>query len=483
MPSAVAQLARVKTSRLFRTLFFGLILLMTVVLASVIMETAALDVREKLDNAVRLERDLGLLYATLLEAESGQRGYLLTRDETYLAPYRNAITSINPILARVSKEVRTDSLQQARLQYVHRLTDRKFEEMDKTLAYDVERDSSSLRQLLSSNLGLDLMDQIRTNIDQLREEEARDVARRQQQVKQLTSITTVLRFLGVLGLAGAFFYIFTQLRPLFADILQAVASRDAEIEERKRVEVVNNALIADLNVKNRELDQFAYIASHDLREPLRTVNNFVELITEEYGQQFDAEGREHLNFIQRATARMSVLIDSLLLYSRIGRGESPTPVDLDLTTREALENLAYLVEESGAEVQLHGLPSLIGYPIALRQLLQNLLANALKFHAPGAAPRVEVFGERSGNDVRFSVRDHGIGMSDEGQTKIFELFTRLNSKENHEGQGIGLAFCQKIVQLHQGTIQVESRLGLGSTFTVQLPGIVNDEKVREHTVG
>ncbi len=456
---------------------------MTVVLTSVVMEVAALDVREKLDNALQLEQDLGLLYATLQEAESGQRGYLLTRDETYLTPYRNALTSIYPILARVSGEVRTDSLQQARVKHVHRLTDRKFKEMDKTLTYDMRRDTINLRQLLGSKLGQDLMNQIRTNLDQLREEEVRDVARRQQQVERLTFITTLLRFLGVLGLAGAFFYIFTQLRPLFADILQVVSSRDLEIEERKRVEVVNNALIADLNVKNRELDQFAYIASHDLREPLRTIKSFVELFMEDYGPQLDAEGREHLNFVQRAATRMSVLIDSLLLYGRIGRGESPTRVDLAVTAREALENLTYLVDQSGAEVVVTGLPCLIGYPVALRQLLQNLLANALKFHPPGVPPRVEVFGKRNANTVYFSVRDHGIGMSPDGQSKIFELFTRLNGHESHEGQGIGLAFCQKIVQLHQGTIRVDSQPGVGSTFTVQLPGIVDDEKVREYTAG
>ena len=254
-----------------------------------------------------------------------------------------------------------------------------------------------------------------------------------------------------------------------------------EIEERKRIEVVNNELIANLNGKNRELDQFAYIASHDLREPLRTIKNFVELLSEEHGQQLDEEGVEHLSFIQRATNRMTTLIDSLLLYGRIGRGESPTRLDLNVTVREAIENLAYLVEESGAEVNIGHLPTLVGYPVALRQLLQNLIANALKFHRDGEAPRVDIFGNRNRNTVSFSVRDQGIGMTPEDQSKIFELFTRLNSSGTYEGQGIGLAFCQKIVQLHEGTITVNSQPGLGSTFTVTLPGIVHDEKVEEHT--
>ncbi len=454
---------------------------MVVVLVSVIMEVAAVDVRKKLDNALLLERDLGQLYATLQDAESSQRGYLLTREESYLIPYQYALDTVYPILVRIGGEVRKDTLQQLRLQHVHRLTDEKFREINKTLTFDARRDSTGLQDLLGSNLGQDLMDEIRGTIDLLRQGELTDMVRHQQQVARLTNLTTILRLIGVLGLGGAFFYIFTQLRPLFSDILQAVADRDLEIEERKRIGVVNNALITDLNTKNRELDQFAYIASHDLREPLRTVKNFVELLFEDHGQQLDEEGREHLRFIKRATSRMTVLIDSLLLYGRIGHGETATRLDLHVTVREALENLAFLVENSGAEVNVGDLPTFIGYPVALRQLLQNLLANALKFHQPGVAPRVEVFGDQTPQNVWFSVRDHGIGMSTEDQLKIFELFSRLNRSETYEGQGIGLAFCQKIVQLHEGSIAVDSQAGAGSTFTVTLPCILHEEKVGEYT--
>ena len=202
MPSAAASYARVKTSRLFRTLFLGLILLMAVVLVSVFMEIAAIEVREKLDNAVRLERDLGLLYATLQEAESGQRGYLLTHNDRYLDPYRAALDTIYPILDRLTGEVRTDTLQQLRLRHIHSLTDSKFLEMGKALTYDVRRDSMSLKDLVQSHIGQQFMDEIRATIDLVRQDEASDVARRQAQVARLATITTILRFIGVLGLAG-----------------------------------------------------------------------------------------------------------------------------------------------------------------------------------------------------------------------------------------------------------------------------------------
>ncbi len=460
-------------TRLFRTLYIGLILLMIAVLASVVTEVATIDVRRKLDNALQLERDLGLLLSTLLDAETGQRGYLLTEKDAYLEPYRLALDSVAPILRRIGSEVREDSIQQLRLQRVSGLTADKFAELSRTLQLDAAGQRDSLTQLLESDLGRSLMDQIRHTIDQLRQEELSDVKMRQQQVDRLSAITTVLRFVGVLGLAFVFYYIYTQLRPLYARNLQIITDRDREIEERKRIEEVNTELIASLNGKNAELDQFAYIASHDLREPLRTVSNYVEVLTEDHADQLDAEGLEYLSVIHRSTDRMRLLIDSLLQYGRVGRGEQRNPrVDLHQVVREALENLHFAIEQSAATVTVGELPTLPGYPIALRQLFQNLLANALKFHAPGTPPVVDVFvADTDDGRVTLAVRDHGIGMTAADQDKIFDLFTRLHNAHTYEGQGIGLAYCQKIVQLHQGQLTVLSQPGQGSTFRVTLPTV------------
>ena len=460
-------------TRLFRTLYIGLILLMVAVLASVVTEVATIDVRRKLDNALQLERDLGLLLSTLLDAETGQRGYLLTEKEVYLEPYRLALDSVAPILRRIGSEVREDSIQQLRLQRVSGLTADKFAELSRTLQLDAAGQRDSLTRLLESDLGRSLMDQIRYTIDQLRQEELSDVKMRQWQVDRLSTITTVLRFVGVLGLALVFLYIYTQLRPLYARNLQAITDRDREIEERKRIEEVNTELIATLNGKNAELDQFAYIASHDLREPLRTVSNYVEVLSEDHADQLDAEGREYLSVIHRSTDRMRQLIDSLLQYGRVGRGEQRSPhVDLNQVIREAMENLHFAIEQSAATLTVADLPTLPGYPIALRQLFQNLLANALKFHAPNTPPAVDIFVADTDDDkgrITIAVRDYGIGMTAADQDKIFDLFTRLHDARTYEGQGIGLAFCQKIVQLHQGRLTVVSEPGQGSTFRFTLP--------------
>ncbi|WP_238752200.1 sensor histidine kinase [Neolewinella maritima] len=456
-------------SRLFRTLYIGLILLMTVVLASVVMEVATFDTRRKLDNALQLERDLGLLLSTLLDAETGQRGYLLTGQNDYLEPYHLALDTVAPILARIGGKVREDSIQQLRLQRVNALTADKFRELSQTLVLHTTEQRDSLYMLFDGKLDETLMDRIRHTIDLLRQEELEDIARRYRQVNRLSSITTVLRLIGVVGLALVFYYIYTQLRPLFAQKLRIIADRDHEIEERIRIERMNTDLIATLNLKNRELDQFAYTASHDLREPLRTVRNYVEILTEDHAEQLDDEGHAHLHLIHRTTDRMRVLIDSLLQYSRVGVGEQLVQVDLQRTLTEVLENLQFAIERSAAIVTVSALPRVPGYPIALRQLFQNLLTNALKFHPPGVPPQVTISAHCTSDRAVVYVQDNGIGMTKADQQRIFALFERLHPADIYEGQGIGLAFCQKIVQLHRGELTVTSKISQGSTFSVALP--------------
>lgn len=449
-----------KSHRLFRILFIGLSLLLLFVLASVVTEIAATDVRAKLDNARRLERDLGQLLSTLQDAETGQRGYLLTRRESYLQPYQNALDTVGPILARIGQEVMTDSLQQARVTRVRQLTAEKFRELSHTISLMSDGDTTALNQIVFSDWGKEVMDQTRSTIDLLRATENADVATRQGQLRRLTIITIVLRSLGVLGLILVFYYIYALLRPLYNTL--------AETNEA-------------LELKNRELDQFAHTASHDLHEPLRTVRNYVEVLDEDYGDDLDEVSRSYLTVIHRATVRMQGLIENLLVYSRAGRPGQLARVDLNQTVREVLENLELSIRESSASVTVGQLPTVDGYAISLRQLLQNLVANALKFHLPGQPPRIAITGEQNQRATYLRVQDHGIGMTAEDQGKIFELFTRLHSETDYAGQGIGLAFCQKIVHLHKGTLTVVSEPGLGSTFTVTLPRTLPNDPAKLHT--
>jgi len=440
--------------RLFRVLFIGMGLLLGFILASVMTEMAADEVRAELDNAVMLERDLGQLLSTLQDAETGQRGYLLTHRASYLLPYQNALDSVSPILQRIGEEVMTDSTQLQRVDTVRHLIAEKFQELSRTLTLSSKGDTTRLTEIVLSDYGQEVMMQIREKIQQLRDAENADIAKRQRQLRRLSTTTTVLRLLGAAGLVFVFYYLYAQLRPLYASLSETNAA---------------------LKLKNRELDHFAHTASHDLREPLRTVSNYVEVLAEEQGHRLSDEGREYLSVIHRASDRMRALIESLLLYSRVGRGEQIELVDLKQTMREVQENLALSISESGAKVRVTDLPTIKGYAIALRQLLQNLVANALKFRQPGQPPRIEVTAVTKARVTQLRVRDYGIGMTESEQKKIFQLFTRLHSSKTFEGQGIGLAFCQKIVNLHQGSITVESKPGLGSTFIVTIPRTFSHE--------
>ena len=455
-------------------------MLTIIVLASVIPELTAIDVRKKLDNALKLEQDLGLLLNLSQDAESSQRGYLLTSDARYLEPYAVARKQYDTVLKKIKDEVTRDPVQLYRVRRARAALEQKFIELDSSLSLHRRQDTAALAGLLNSDLGLRSMDSVRHYVLLLREAEVRDIRVRQAQLAQLSTVTTILRFVGVIGLGLVFYYVYSQLKPLFDTITESNDRLKLENATRRKAEKRNEELIESLNAKNRELDQFAYIASHDLREPLRTVSNYVEVLSEDHGDILDGEGQNLLSTIHRATDRMRSLIETLLLYSRIGRSEVPRQVCLREPVDEALENLALRVEESRAQITVGDLPMVQGYPVALRQLFQNLLANALKFHLPASPPRIEVKGTVQGKWVTVYVRDYGIGMNKSDQKKIFELFTQLENSDIKEGQGIGLAFCQKIVQLHYGTITVESEPGMGCTFTVTLPSSLEDEEARVH---
>ena len=448
-----------KTHRLFRTLFVGLALCTAVVVASLIAEGAATDVRVKLDNALRLERDLGRLLTTMQDAQTGQRGYLLTGNEAYLDPYRRALDTLPPVLARIGSEVMTDSLQQLRVARVRQLTGEKFAELSETIVLKSAGDEVALDRLVNSDLGEELMTDIRNVIDTLRDVELSDVRVRQREASGLRTFNSLLRWLGLLGLVFVIFYTYGLIQPLFTKLSDTNAA---------------------LELKNRELDNFAHIASHDLREPLRTVSSYVEVIDEDYGDLLDGDGKALLATIHRATDRMRRLIDGLLLYSRGGRTGTPGPVDLTACVHQAIESLRVAIEESNASITVGELPQIIGYRLGLSQLFQNLLANAIKFRRPARVPEVMVSATETTAAVTVWVKDNGIGMNPADRRRIFGLFTRLNGDDTYEGQGIGLAFCQKIVQLHGGTISVESELGLGSTFIITLPLAMPDEPPEAH---
>jgi PAS domain S-box-containing protein len=226
---------------------------------------------------------------------------------------------------------------------------------------------------------------------------------------------------------------------------------------------------AELARSNRDLQEFTYIASHDLQEPLRMVGSYTQLVGERYRGRLDPAADEFLAFAQEGATRMQTLLDDLVVYARVDtRGQPFGPVSMDRCLSDALRNLRLLVEESGGEVERGTLPEVEGDAAQMTQLFQNLVANSLKFHGPDP-PRVVVRGEDEGRTVLFSVRDNGIGIPPQYREKVFVIFQRLHRREEYPGTGIGLAVAKKVVERHGGTIWVTAGDPGGSVFSFRLP--------------
>jgi light-regulated signal transduction histidine kinase (bacteriophytochrome) len=222
--------------------------------------------------------------------------------------------------------------------------------------------------------------------------------------------------------------------------------------------------LIQLKNKNKELAQFTYIASHDLQEPLRTVMNFTDLFEQQYKDQLDEQASTYLNFISQASNRMSNLIKGLLDYSRIGHSKKRTNIDVNEVLTELQQDLHSTIEETGTRIDIGLLPQVKGFKVELRLLFQNLILNAIKFRKEKVTPEIEITASDKVDFYEFSIRDNGIGIAKEYQEKIFSIFQRLHTQKQYEGTGIGLAHCQKIVELHQGTISVSSVPDQGSKF-------------------
>ena len=249
-------------------------------------------------------------------------------------------------------------------------------------------------------------------------------------------------------------------------LLTELKNKNKELEDKvnERTEKLEQSN-EELKRSNLDLEQFAYAASHDLQEPLRTITNFVQLLDRRYGEKLGDEGKEYVFFAVDGAKRMSSLIKDLLEYSRVGRKEATMQkTDLTMIFDSKLRDLSQKIKEKNAEVIQIGLPEeLECVPNQISILLYNLINNGLKFNNK-PAPKVEVRGMERENDWLFTVTDNGIGIAPEYKESIFEIFRRLHAKDEYEGSGIGLAICKKIVMRHEGDIWLESEEGEGTTF-------------------
>ena len=244
--------------------------------------------------------------------------------------------------------------------------------------------------------------------------------------------------------------------------LQQAGNKAESTIENAREKIKKQSL--ELESKNKELEQFVYIASHDLQEPVRTVSSLSEFLSKDYEDKLDDTAKQSFDFIKEASARMGELIKGLLDYSRLGMNPEAKLTNINDLINSVLDDMGSSVRESGAKVHVDSMPSLYVYKTEIRLLFQNLISNSIKFRKNGITPEINISARQLNDEWEFSIQDNGIGIEPKYQEKIFEIFQRIHKRTDYEGSGIGLAHAKKIVTLHNGKIWFDSSPGIGSTF-------------------
>lgn len=416
---------------------------------------------------------LDVLSTNLADAETGQRGFILTGEEPYLQPYDDALGHVQE-QAKSLRELTADNpFEQHNLDRLEPVVAVKLAELQDRIEIRKRDGLEAAVNALRDGSGRLHMDQIRSIVADMKNEEHRLLADRAREAAASSSRAGVVivagNVLALFFLALAGMVIFQEMgqrqraehevRNLNTDLERRVAERTAELAERAK----------ELARSNSELQQFAYVASHDLQEPLRMVASFTQLLAKRYKDKLDGDAEEFINYAVDGAKRMQTLISDLLSYSRVGtQGKEFESVRCDAVLDRVLKSLKLAIEDTGAAITRDPLPTVLGDPVQLSQLFQNLLTNAIKFRGE-KPPRVAITCSKNGSAWKISFRDNGIGISPEHADRIFVIFQRLHTKTEYPGTGIGLAICKKIVERHGGQVWVEPSPGGGSTFSFTIP--------------
>lgn len=416
-------------------------------------------------------------------AESNLRGYLLTGDTSYIQPHFEATKiKVSTQFHSLADLVKDNPVQVATLARYQAHCKAKLNIIDSTyLMFNAGRREKAM-QIVKTGVGESLMNKAEMLKNKMLEVENQLLYERQHFNIILQQISLALLTLATIFACFSLYRLYKRIGPLItnldisnANLRESIEEKNKEITLRAAAEAKNEELIKMLTGKNEELNHFAYIASHDLQEPLRTVNNFIDVFKEDYGDKLDDDAHQYFDFIIGATTRMKALIEGLLSYSRLGKSRGAERVDLNEVMEGVKINLTAAIMTKNALVDFEPLPTVVCMKTEITQLFQNLVNNALKYTAPDVAPRVFVKVKEKNSSWEFCIEDNGIGIPPEQQTKIFNMFSRLHGDGEYHGQGIGLAFCKKIVELHNGKIWVKSNIGQGSSFYFTISKKLKDE--------
>ena len=443
----------------------------------------------KLFSTNRIISAVNKLHVVLLRAESGQRGYLLTGDEAYLMEYTETLDTFSSVAEEVEVSAFASDTpeQNDRISELLVLTKQKINSMVEIVELARSDQRAQAIDLLRSDRGLRLYNQFERVFEEV------DSSERDIQGTHLASLMKLRRdSVNTLIISSAT----TLLLIITIFLLLKVNARENE-KHQSDLEGINEELEAKIAARtqelsvysdelarsNRELEDFAFVASHDLQEPLRKIRAFGNRIESGYGDVMDDRGKDFLARMLNAAERMSMLISDLLSFSRVStRGKDFVDVELNTIFSGVLSDLEIAIEEKSAQVRVANMPSIRGDKSQLEQLFLNLISNALKFQPADVPPIIDVECSELSSDelgtllksdeyqwVKITVTDNGIGFEQAFAEKIFAPFQRLHGRSEYKGTGIGLAVCRRIVERHNGTIAATSEPGKGAKFDIILP--------------
>jgi signal transduction histidine kinase len=454
-----------------------------------------------------VQRELAETLSAMKDAETGQRGYLLTQNEAYLDPYHDGQKNVEIHLEAVSRLVADNPAQVTRLAQLHSLIQRRLELLEQHIRIQRTQGPQALRDAFQTGDGKAEMDRLRSVVGTMSAEEQNYLLQREQD--SAASIRNArISFAGasflalvLVGLAYVFLSreLATRQRTALAlreaneslevrvtertsELAQTNETLQLEIGERKKTQTQLREFASELKRSNRELEDFAFVASHDLQEPLRKIQAFSDRMRNRFGESLTAEGQDYLERMQGAAGRMHVLINDLLAFSRVRtKARTFDQVDLGRVAREVVGDLEVAIQQSGGRVEIGPLPTIAADPVQMRQLFQNLIGNALKFHRPQAPPVITIrsvipahppagaVNDFTGKKCQIEFADNGIGFEEKYLDRIFQPFQRLHPRGVFAGTGMGLAVCRRIVERHSGEITARSELDRGTVFVITLP--------------
>ncbi len=403
---------------------------------------------------------LAQLRQAVIDAETAQRGFLLTGRDEYLQPFDPAIQRITESLARAGGLISNEAQRQRLAVFTagwHKLE----AELRATISLKRQQRDAQAAEIVLSDRGKQEMDGLRELLNTMDAYAQTQLKLREQRNRSVSNFALI--FIGLGSLLA------------FTMSIGAYAALRRELVQRQAAQRVADSLNLELQRSNRELQDFAYVASHDLQEPLRKIQAFGDRLVSKYGTALGPEGGDYLLRMQSSASRMRRLINDLLEYSRVTtKGRPFDNISLTQVAADVVSDLETGVQDAGAALEIGALPEVRGDMLQVRQLFQNLIGNAIKFRRADAPPQVRVSAERDGEHVVLSFADNGIGFDEKYLDRIFTPFQRLHARSQYEGTGMGLAICRRVVERHGGSITAHSTPGIGSTFVVRLP--VNPEQ-------